>query len=212
MAAGQDRGAEPVMRWELDRTALTALLAALHPDPTAAAREYERLRSRLVRYFALQGVGRAAEAADEAFNRLARRLAEGESVRKVEPYLAGIARLLVFEERQRMRREQAALGQLASADAPAPEDDRTLRALEQCLRELPDDARELLRRYYSGEGGARIRDREAMAGELGLTANSLRNRVLRLREKLEKTVRERMARDDGRDIPPADDRSTSGGV
>lgn len=189
-------------RWALDKAALAVLLNALHPDPATAASEYERLRRRLVRYFSLHGIARGAEAADEAFDRLAKRLSQGESIQRIEPYLAGIARMLVLEERQRMHRQQDALRELQSADAPRSEHEPMLEALERCLQELPHDARELLRRYYAGEGGERMRDRESMARELGLTANSLRNRVLRLREKLERAVRARLAAERERDVHP----------
>jgi DNA-directed RNA polymerase specialized sigma24 family protein len=205
---GPDRRGTSSGRWQLDQSAFAALLAALHPDPAVAAREYERLRRRLVRFFALHGIQRAAEAADEAFNRLAKRLSGGEVIHKLEPYLAGIARLVALEERQSLQRERQALLDLTVEDPPPGEEERMLAALEHCVRELPEGSGELLRRYYGGAGSARTREREAMARELGLSANSLRNRILRLRQKLERSVRERLERDEPRDDRPP--RPTSG--
>lgn len=194
-------------RWQLDRAAFAALLSALHANQAVAAREYERLRSKLVRYFAINGIARAAEATDEAFNRLARRLSQGEAVRTLEAYLAGIARLVVLEERQRQQRERRMVNEWVAVQEPSQDDEQVLEVLESCLRELPQATRELLSRYYTGDGGARARAREALARDLGLSGNSLRNRVLRLRQKLERQVRARM-NEASRDERPLDDTLT----
>lgn len=178
-------------RWHLDGSAFATLLRTLHPDRAVAAREYERLRRRLMRYFSLNGVARTAEAADEAFDRLAMRLSQGTHVLKVEAFLAGVARLLVLEERRRLERERRMLYQcVPDIDEHVDDRERFLHALEACLSELPRQSRELLRRYYC-EGGA-LREREALAQELGLSANTLRNRILRLRRRLERAVRQRL--------------------
>ena len=64
-----------------------------------------------------------------------------------------------------------------------------MQALEAVLRELSAQSRTLLTRYYGGEGAERGRERERLARELGMSINSLRNRTLRLRRKLEAAVR-----------------------
>ncbi len=190
--------------WQLDATALRALLGALDADPGHAAREYERLRRRLVRYFGLHGLPHPFDAVDEAFNRLAKRLGEGEPVRNVEAYLAGIARLVMLEQRQKLARERQMLLRLVDSPPPNEEDDRMLRALEGCLGELSEESRALLTRYYVARGMERIRARERIARELGVSANSLRNRMLRLRQRLERAVRARLGESE-RDGLPADD-------
>jgi hypothetical protein len=42
--------------------------------------------------------------------------------------------------------------------------------------------------YYAGEKRARIERRQRLAAQLGIEINALRNRALRLREKLETCV------------------------
>jgi DNA-directed RNA polymerase specialized sigma24 family protein len=54
-------------------------------------------------------------------------------------------------------------------------------AVERCLSTLPESSRDLIARYYCGE-------RAALAGELGISLNTLRNRALRIREKLYECV------------------------
>ncbi len=191
-------------RWQLDEAAFRGLLRALHADPAQAAREYERLRVRLGRYFGLHGLPHPLDAVDEAFNRLAKRLSEGEAVRNVEAYLAGIARLVMLEQRQRLARERQMLLRLVSSPEQGEDDDRMLTALESCLGELPEESRVLLSRYYVARGTERIRARERIARELGMSVNSLRNRMLRLRQRLERAVRARLG-EDARDRPCGDD-------
>lgn len=186
-------------RWQLDAPAFAALLRALASDAPQAAREYERLHLRLQRYFALHGVAHPLEASDEAFNRLAKRLSEGERLVNLEAYLAGIARLVMLEERQKARRERQMLVRLVTPESPA-EDDPLLPALESALAELPEAAREIMARYYLGRGRERTRSREAIAQELGVSTNTLRNRVLRLRRRLEHAVRVRLGTAE-RDVP-----------
>ena len=191
MSAG--RGHES-SRWQLDEWAFKTLLSALAADGAGAAHEYERLRQRLVRYFGLHGVPQAAEATDEAFNRLAKRLSEGEPIQNLEAYLAGIARLVMLEERQRLTRERQILLRLVpeGTDNEEEGDEVLLAALESCLLELPEAIRAQLTRYYAQRGLERVRAREALARELGVSQNSLRNRMLRLRQRLERAVRIRL--------------------
>ena len=74
---------------------LASLLAALGPE---AADRYEQLRWRLVRLFQWERCVDPETRADEALDRLAKRLAKSEPVERIENYLFGIARLLLREE------------------------------------------------------------------------------------------------------------------
>jgi DNA-directed RNA polymerase specialized sigma24 family protein len=202
-------------RWQLDEGALRALLRTLDADPARAAREYERLRARLVRYFSLHGVPHALDATDEAFNRMARRLSEGEVVVNVEAYLAGIARLVMLEERRKLHRERAVLTRLVGPegpyapppDEPLPPADALRAAFEAGLAELPQDARAMLTDYYNGGGSERMRARDAMARRLGLSIQSLRNRMLRLRQRLERAVQRKLD-EEQRDVASGVDTNT----
>lgn len=169
-----------------------------------ASREYERLRRRLIRFFALHRVVRAEDLADVAFNRLARKIAGGESIRNVSQYVAGIARILILEDRAEARREARVL-RLNAASAAAPETEQeALEALEACLNEMPAQSRNLMLRYYSVEGRTHIQVRQRLAKEMGLQMNALRNRALRLRERLESCVLRRLDEENVHDTLPAD--------
>ena len=158
---------------------LQSLLSALEPE---GAERYEQLRWRLVRLFGWERCSQPEALADEALDRLARRLAENEPIGKVESYLFGIARLLLREEAQRRVRDRQKLAEFAyeKTRLARPSDERLQELLNRCLQELPAPDREMLLAYYHD------RDRDRLAASLGLRVNALRNRALRLREKLEK--------------------------
>lgn len=188
-------------KWELDEASFQALLGALHANPADAGREYERLRRRLIQFFSIHGVLRPEEATDEAFNRLAKRIGEGQAIQNIEQYTAGIGRMLVLEERQRARRELESLRQLRLPSPQAAETDEMLKALEDCLSEVPEAGQRLLQRYYSASSRMQVLERERLAAEIGISLNSLRNRALRLRERLQLCVEKRMRNLLPRDVP-----------
>jgi DNA-directed RNA polymerase specialized sigma24 family protein len=190
--------------WGLDAAAFEGLLRALNADPATASGEYERMRQRLIRFFSIQQTRAPEDLADEAFNRIARRIAEGEQIRNAQQYLSGVARVLLLEERYKKHREDQAMRMVANAASGAglggEKDDELPRALEACLATLPPKSRELLQNYYSAEGRARIIARQRMADEMGMELNALRNRALRLRDRLEECIQRRMGWKKGRDI------------
>src|ERR1700723_2343835 len=100
-------GREAPFRTLLERLAID--------DDVATA--YERLRTRLVTFFRLTFPVEAEALADEAIDRLARRLQDGTPVDHLTGYALGIARLLVLETGARQRKEdQAARGAMLEAE------------------------------------------------------------------------------------------------
>jgi DNA-directed RNA polymerase specialized sigma24 family protein len=186
--------------WGLDAAAFEGLLGALHADRATASAEYERMRQRLIRFFSIQQTRSPEDLADEAFNRIARRIAEGEQIRNAQQYLSGVARVLLLEERYKRRREEQAMRMVANAGRDSAGDDALPAALEACLETLPARSREMLQKYYSAEGRARIAARQQMADEMGMELNALRNRALRLRDRLEECIQRRMGWKKERDI------------
>jgi DNA-directed RNA polymerase specialized sigma24 family protein len=190
--------------WGLDAAAFEGLLHALDADRATASGEYERMRQRLIRFFSIQQTRAPEDLADEAFNRIARRIAEGEQIRNAQQYLSGVARVLLLEERYKRRREEQVMRMVANAgpdaELRAEKDDALPGALESCLETLPVRSRELLQKYYSAEGRARIAARQRMADEMGMELNALRNRALRLRDRLEECIQRRMGWKKERDI------------
>src|SRR5439155_8722172 len=68
------------------------------------------------------------------------------------------------------------------------EKERMLDCMEYCLNNLPVESRDLLIEYYKEEKRGRINNRNLMAKNMGIDVTTLRNRVMRIREKLQKCV------------------------
>jgi RNA polymerase sigma factor (sigma-70 family) len=198
--------------WSLSRETFELLLARLDDEPERAAVEYERLRGLLIRLFRYRGCGEPAELADEVINRVARRIEQGETVRRdeVANYFFGVARNVLREYQRDPDRFGASLDDLPHGAHPAEDPrrlaeareerlaaERRLGCLEECLGELPAETRRLVVAYYEGEEGVKIRNRRELAEELGVSVNSLRIRMHRIREKLERCVAGCVGRDGG---------------
>ncbi len=170
--------------------ALARLLAALHPDSDEAAIRYEQLRTTLTKFFDWRGVWPPDECADDTLDRLARRLTEDVVVQDVQSYAYGIARLVLLERRRRPALTALHEGaELAAAGGTDRDDDHLVTCFDRCLAHLPEESRRLLLDYYEGERQAKIANRRRLASSRGLSENALRSRVLRLRDRLERCVR-----------------------
>jgi RNA polymerase sigma factor (sigma-70 family) len=168
---------------------LAKLLARLDADPEQAALKYEHLRRALIRFFDWRGASPADECADEALDRLTRRLSDT-TVHDVYKYAHGIARLVLLERRRAP--VMASIDDVPEATLAAPEqrDDHSelQGCFERCLAGLPEDSRQLLLGYYEGQRMGKILNRRRLASMLGITESALRNRVQRLRDRLELCV------------------------
>lgn len=180
--------------WNLSREAFDLLLAALNSDRAAAGEEYERLRRKLVHYFAWQQQRDPEALADEVLNRIARKIEEGARIENYSQYAFGISRLLLHENRRVEIRERVALE--TSRPGPDRPGERSAVCLDQCLESLSPENRKLILNYYQGEKRGRIEARIALAKQFGCDLNALRNRVLRLRLKLEQCLAQCMDSDE----------------
>lgn len=179
----------PRLKWSLTKEAFDRLLLALDGDSEEAGQKYNLLLRNLVRYFEGRGCQSAEDHADEAVNRIAKRLGEGEDVRDINGYAYGVARLLLLEIAKDRARQETAFKELSSSDSiehpPASDEDERLECLNHCLAQLPDENRRLIIGYYDGDHRARILSRQRLADSLGIPNQALRSRAVRLREKLE---------------------------
>lgn len=180
------------MRTALTEEAFARLLARLDPDRSRAGDRYEDLRRTLVRFFEWRGAPFPDEHADDTFDRVARRLAEGVEISNVGAYCYEVARLVYLESLKGPRARHAPL---EGAEPPAIEDaaeartaEARMACLDQCLASLPPDSRELIITYYRDDGRDRINVRKALAARLGVRLDALANRAQRLRDKLERCV------------------------
>jgi DNA-directed RNA polymerase specialized sigma24 family protein len=184
-----------------DLQSFDLLLQRLAGDGPGAV-GYERLRIRLIAFFRLRFPAQAEALADEAFDRLARRLADGTAVDSPEGYALGIARLLLLETQNREKKERRMADEalrdldMVGVLSPEAEPHPAEPALRACLEGMGREAEAFILDYYEADTGTdRIARRQQLAQRLGLTLNALRNRALRMRLALESCVRARLQRD-----------------
>ena len=179
-----------------------SLLDFLGPDRDNAAMAYIDIRRALFTFFAARGVPNPDEMADETINRVARRLNEGAQITTESPssyfYAVGrnvwresLARLTVLTS---LTNDDPAQGVqvtpydlIINANARVESEVRH-ECLESCLGQLDPEERELIVSYYRFSGGEKIENRKELAARLGLSSNTLRQKVARLRSRLAECV------------------------
>lgn len=178
-------------KWALTQESFDKLLLALGDDRDSGGEKYLEIRANLIRFFEWRGCPFPEDHADETFNRIAKRVAEGEQIANPAGYAMGVARLLVLEIIKGRQREQVALNELTSnaeTYVETSDDESRIDCLRGCLGDLPDDNRQLILDYYQGEKGDKIQNRKKLMEKLGIPVNTLRMRALRLRERLQVCV------------------------
>ncbi len=179
-------------QWVLNEAAWTKLLARLDSDAARAGELYETLRESLVKFLDWRGAHAPEDLVDETFNRVARKLDEGETIQDLPAYCHGVARLVFLQSLERPEQRHVALEAALPLAAPLPEPETTdarRECLTHCLRELPAESRQLITTYYQNERRQKIDQRAALAERLGIPLNALRSRAQRIRDKLEQCVR-----------------------
>jgi DNA-directed RNA polymerase specialized sigma24 family protein len=167
------------------------LLLTLGANRDEGAERYESVRRRLIKYFSWQRVLTPEDCADEALNRTAKRLLEGENIAHPDAYIYGVARLIARETATLEKQRNSAMEQFSRLTQDAPEEDveAAHQCLDRCLSRLPAGQSEFIIEYYRGSQQDRIEARKRLADRHGIPLNALRNRALRLREKLEDCMR-----------------------
>jgi DNA-directed RNA polymerase specialized sigma24 family protein len=160
---------------------LDALLRAL-----GGAHAYLRLRARLIACLRRRGAASPDDLADEALDRVERRLACGALVRDPARYALGVARLVALEASRRWWREHGAAEVEDIAPVVASADD--VRDCAAALEAIDAADRMLLARYGEAEGRGRGAARKALAADLGIGVNALRIRVHRMRKRLREVL------------------------
>jgi hypothetical protein len=155
------------------------------------------MRRRLVLYFQRKRCLTPDDLADEALNRVTRRLEEAGAITDVPParYCYIVAKFVLLEHlrdpevrgiRDVVYRERA-LDPVAAPIGPATQE-RLLACLDRCLGALGSDDRAMILDYYRHEPRTKIERRRQLAASLRLTANALAIRACRIRDKLQRCV------------------------
>ena len=178
----------------LDQNQFDQLLAWLDEDREAAGRRYEQIRWRLITIFAARGCSTPEELADETIDRVARRISD-----IADDYVGDKARYF-FGVANNVHHEYLKQPAIAEIDSPPVEEEqdkeRVHGCLERCLSRLDAADRAMVLRYFSQDKRAKVELHNDMADEMGITINTLRLRVLRLKQKLQPCVERCLERAD----------------
>lgn len=174
---------------ELTQESLDLLLSWLHPDPDEAGKIYVKIREGLIRNFASHGCWIPDKLADITIDRVAKKLPEiiDHYVGNREPYFYRVAYYVLKEWKNRLVDEVE-----ISPDLPFVEPDKDeelepyYQCLDKCMDQLPLEKQDLIRKYYRGDKGEKIRQRKKLAASLNIDLAALRVKALRIRQDLRK--------------------------
>lgn len=164
------------------------LLKAFSDDEAEASRLYTNLRDSLIRFFQLRGISDPDKAADDTIDRIAEKLGQNTQIEDLRKFAFGVARFIYLEK---LRKEQSRLQAVdafflrnsGSKEFGASDEIETFR---ECFKKLYDHERELLLRYFEDLSADELFEvRQKLAASEKIELNTLRNRVSRLRKRLE---------------------------
>ena len=183
--------------WTVTPEAFESLLVAFDPDRENAGRVYENLRHKLLEFFEARGSNTPDEHADETFDRVMRRITEGEKIENPAGYCYGVAKFVWKEASRRRAKEPLELddnaffspaidGHENDLDSARALVENRLECLDRCLDRLADETRAFIVEYYKEDKGVKIEQRKLLAEQLSTSINALRLRASRLRRELGK--------------------------
>ena len=169
------------------------ILEWLNPDRNEAANSYVQLRNDLTKIFAWNRCPDPDGLTDEVFDRVARKVHDVRPNFEGNPklFFYGIARNLLKESPKRIKKQVSIEDTDLPATEPSVEDESaTMReeCLNTCLQKLSSEKRELILGYYTKEKQAKIDHRTELARRMGISVETLRVRVHRIRGTLEKCI------------------------
>ena len=170
------------------------LLAWLNPDRKLAGSIYLDLRHSLLRIFAWNRCSDPEGMTDETFDRVARQAHTLRETYEGNPrlFFYGVANNLIKEYRKKIKSHVSLEGVEPTQDAPQELEEETVErrreCLGKCLEKLPKEKRDLILAYYAREKQAKIIHRAEMARKLGISVETLRVRMLRIRIGLENCI------------------------
>ena len=175
----------------LTQESFDRLLNWLHPDSDEAGKIYVKIRSDLVKNFSSHGCAFPDRLSDITIDRVAKKLPDvidtysGER----EPYFHRVAYFVLLESFSKKvdeveLPENLPIPALTETDSVEPEFD----CLERCMEGLPPRKQYLIRNYYRGDKGIKIRQRKELASSFNVALPALRIQALRIRQDLRRCI------------------------
>jgi RNA polymerase sigma factor (sigma-70 family) len=170
------------------------ILAWLDPDREVAATMYVQLRHDLANIFKWRACSDPEGLTDEVFDRVAKKVHEVRPTYVGDPrlYFRAVANNVIRENLKNVKTQVS----LDDDELPEPittkcEEDDMLdmeECLQSCLPKLSPKNRKLIVAYYAKEKQAKIDNRSELAQQLGISVETLRVKVYRIRVSLQECI------------------------
>jgi hypothetical protein len=179
---------------ELTQEQWDRLLDWLDPDRDQAAARYTLIQLRLIRFFASRGCVDAEYFADKTINIVACKKVKdlADYVGDKSLYFHGVGKNVYRQEIKHPPDESLTDSTIQPPAPPEPEPELIETFLDECMENLDPDDKTLVVRYQEGEKQEKIRLRQVLAREIGITLNALRIKMYRLHLRLEKCIKQRL--------------------
>jgi hypothetical protein len=172
--------------WEPTPEAWDRFRTWLDPDPDKAGQKYESIRSKLIKVFARRGSNNPEELADEAINRVMRKLPEFAEYYEGEPAHYFFGSVVRFIHLESLRKNQPLQAPPTVAESERTEEE--CKCFDECIESLKNQDKDLILEYYQEEKGEKIKHRRQLAARFEMNQNELRIKACRIRMKLRNCV------------------------
>ena len=167
----------------LTAEAFGKFLRWLSDNDELAVREYQSIRTKLVRYFVHKGCSDPDDLFDKTVDVVVGKIDTLEEHPSPLAYCFGVAKN-IWRQDLRKRKPASLEERFALPIYPDPEiHEQELKCLERCLDQLSPGDRDVVVRYHQGQGQDKIATRRHLADGLG-GVNALRIRMCRIRKDL----------------------------
>ena len=169
------------------------ILAWLNPKRDVAGAMYVQLRHDLEKFFISRSSADPEGLTDEVLDRVARKIREIKPSYVGDPraYFFAVANNLVKENFRKIKTHASSedIDLSPQLTTEGEQDDTDIHdCLDKCLQKLSVEQRKLIVEYYAKEKQAKIDHRNELAQRFGISVETLRVRVFRIRASLEECI------------------------
>jgi len=167
----------------LTAEAFGKFLRRLSENDETAVREYQSIRTKLVRYFIHKGCSDPDDLFDKTVDVVVGKIDTLREHPSPLAYCFGVAKN-IWRQDLRQRKPASLEQNMALPIYPNPQiHEQELKCLERCLDQLSASDRNVIVRYHQGQGHEKIETRKRLADGLG-GVNALRIKMCRIRREL----------------------------
>lgn len=178
--------------WDLNPQSFEKMLDWLDKDREIAGRKYEAIRLRLIKILNYRGCLDGETLADEAFDRVARKIDSLKENYEGDPvyYFLNVTNKIYLEYRRKPVSAELPdnLAEIPASTSTDEDIQPEYECLTKCLANLPAAKRDFILNYYGEDKKKKLAELKRLAENDGIEVATLHMRAFRLRAALEKCV------------------------